>query len=130
MGPLCSVADETWSHAHPEPSDTYDGADTGSGRSWGVVDDTCDGIIEAQVVIDGVRKVARARIVTGPPDFAPDRRPFVSLADDLADRELALPDVDAPVTLAEIADLFRRVFETVSLVQPRCATQPRHKRKF
>jgi hypothetical protein len=100
---------------NPEPSDTYDGADIGSGRSWGVVDDTCDGIIEAQVVIDGVRKVARARIVTGPPDFAPDRRPFVSLADDLADRELALPDVDSPVTLAEIADLFRRVFETVSL---------------
>jgi hypothetical protein len=100
---------------NPEPSDTYDGADIGSGRSWGVVDDTCDGIIEAQVVVDGVRKVARARIVTAPPDFAPDRRPFVSLADDLADRELALPDVDAPVTLAEIADLFRRVFETVSL---------------
>ena len=100
---------------NPEPSDTYDGADIGSGRSWGVVDDTCDGIIEAQVVIDGVRKVARARIVTAPPDFAPDRRPFVSLADDLADRELAMPDVDAAVTLAEIADLFRRVFETVSL---------------
>jgi hypothetical protein len=100
---------------NPEPSDTYDGADIGSGRSWGVVDDTCDGIIEAQVVIDGVRKVAKARIVTAPPDFAPDRRPFVSLADDLADRELAPPDVDAPVTIAEIADLFRRVFETVSL---------------
>ena len=100
---------------NPEPSDTYDGADIGSGRSWGVVDDTCDGIIEAQVVIDGVRKVARARIVTAPPDFAPDRRPFVSLADDFADRELALPDVDAPATLSEIADLFRRVFETVSL---------------
>ncbi len=100
---------------NPEPSDTYDGADIGSGRSWGVVDDTCDGIIEAQVVINGVRNIARARIVAAPPDFAPDRRPFVSLADDLADRELALPDVDNPVTLAEIADLFRRVFETVSL---------------
>jgi hypothetical protein len=100
---------------NPEPSDTYDGADIGSGSSWGVVDDTCDGIIEAQVVIEGVRNVARARIVAAPPDFAPDRRPFVSLADDLADRELALPDLDAPVTLAEIVDLFQRVFETVSL---------------
>jgi hypothetical protein len=29
----------------PQPSDSYDGAHEGTKRSWGVVDDTCDGLI-------------------------------------------------------------------------------------
>jgi len=32
----------------PQPSDSYDGANVGDSRSWGVVDDSCDGIIEAR----------------------------------------------------------------------------------
>jgi hypothetical protein len=109
---------------NPEPSDTYDGADVDpvnpfNNVAWGVVDDTCDAVIEATLVVAGVRLQATARVFVGPPDFAPDRRPFVSLVDDLADRELGTPD---PVTAAnlelaeqEIADLFQRVYETVSL---------------
>ena len=64
------------------------------------------------------RFTAMARVSAGPPDFAPDRRPFASLADDLADRELpALNDAEIadPTTILEVADLLRRVFETVSL---------------
>jgi hypothetical protein len=84
-----------------------------------VVDDTCDAVIEATLVVAGVRLPASARVFVGPPDFAPDRRPFVSLVDDLADRELGTPE---PLTAAdleraeqEIADLFQRVYETASL---------------
>jgi hypothetical protein len=58
-------------------------------------------------------------VFAGPPDFAPDRRPFVALVDELADRTLGTPPevTAADVTLAEaeIADLFERVYETVSL---------------
>jgi hypothetical protein len=107
-------------YVNPEPSDTYDGAGTGTdGRSWGVVDDTCDLLVEAYVVIGGVRLLAVARAFSGPPDFAPDRRHFNSLADILADREKPFVDpIDEDnddLTIAEVADLFQRVFETVSL---------------
>jgi hypothetical protein len=106
----------------PQPSDSYDGANVGDNRSWGVVDDSCDGIIEAQVVIDGIRHVATARVLSSCPDFAPDRRPFYSFADDLADRDKESIVVKADdreqieLTQAEIADLFARVFETASLI--------------
>ena len=76
----------------PEPADTFDGVlDTATGiggQSWGVVDDTCDVVIEATVEVGADRFIANARASAGPPDFAPDRRPFMSLADDLADREI------------------------------------------
>jgi hypothetical protein len=103
----------------PQPSDSYDGANVGSSHSWGVVDDSCDGIIEARVVIKGVRHVARARVLSSCPDFAPDRRPFNSFADDLADRDLQAVTVDGDTkeqTESEIVDLFERAYETASLI--------------
>jgi hypothetical protein len=106
----------------PQPSDSYDGANVGNSRSWGVVDDSCDGIIEAQVVVNGFRKVATARVLSSCPDFAPDRRTLNSLADDLADRDLGPVELDPQddtqiaETQAEIADLFERAFETASLI--------------
>ena len=122
----------TWSAAYnasyarydnPEPSDTYDGADADedpASRSWGVVDDTCDATIEAFVVLRGRRLQARARVTSGPPDFAPDRRPFVSLADDLTQRTRPEPEpVDEGTVddaFAEVADIFTRIFEVVSLM--------------
>jgi hypothetical protein len=77
---------------NPEPSDTHNGADQGANVSWGVVDDTCDGVITAELVVAGRRLVASARVSAGPPEDAPDRRPFASLADDLADRDLEAID--------------------------------------
>ncbi|VIO78630.1 hypothetical protein [Bradyrhizobium ivorense] len=103
----------------PQPCDSYDGADVGNWQSWGVVDDTCDGTITAELVIRGVRFVANARVLSGVPDFAPDRRPFVSLAGDLADRQLPPLEVSEKTrrdTSTEIADLFSRVFETATLM--------------
>lgn len=106
-----------------QPSDAYDGSKVGNETSWGVVDDTCDGIIEARVVIGGERLVARARVIASTPDFAPDRRPFFSFAEDLADRDCPpLPPIEQwdnetiETTEAEIADLFQRAFETVSQI--------------
>jgi hypothetical protein len=104
---------------NPEPSDTYDGADVDAGLAWGVVDDTCDAVLEASLVIAGRRWQARARVFVGPPDFAPDRRPFLSLAEDLADRELPATGAVDPAEQAEIEkeinDLFQRAYETACL---------------
>ncbi|MGH4025805.1 MAG: hypothetical protein ACRDRV_14610, partial [Pseudonocardiaceae bacterium] len=108
-------------YLHPEPSDTYDGAGEGAEQSWGVVDDTSDGVLRAEVVVDGRRFTAAARICVGPPDFAPDRRPFLSLADDLTDRDLEPPGADELLaaeddTQQRLTDLFQRVWETAGLV--------------
>ena len=103
----------------PQPSDSYDGANVGGSRSWGVVDDSCDGIIEARLVIGGARHVATARVLSSCPDFAPDRRPFNSLADDLADRDkppLIVNEETKEETEREIVDLFERAYETASLI--------------
>jgi hypothetical protein len=102
----------------PQPSDSYDGANVGNNRSWGVVDDTCDGVIEAQVIIGDRRFTATARIFSSCPDYAPDRRPFYSIADDLADRDLDPIEVNDDTisdSEHEIGDLFERAFETASL---------------
>jgi hypothetical protein len=105
---------------NPQPADTYDGADDPSrgNLSFGVVDDTCDVLIEASLVLRGrARVTARARVFCAPPDFAPDRRPFVSLADDLIDRDP--PAKEPPEILQDaldrLGDLFQRVWETASL---------------
>jgi hypothetical protein len=110
-------------YTNPEPYDTYDGADQDQDVAWGVVDDTCDGVLEVSLVMRAQRFSAEARIFVGPPDYAPDRRPFASLADDLTDRDEepitrpTLDDKDArDAAKASVADLFARVFETASLL--------------
>ncbi|MBE3638230.1 hypothetical protein [Mangrovicoccus algicola] len=100
----------------PTPMDSYDGARIDPGHSWGLIDDTCDLVIEARVAIAGQLLTAQARAFAGPPDFAPDRRPMYSIRDELEDRELPPAPLDPDTTPAEILDLFRRIFETASLV--------------
>jgi hypothetical protein len=116
----CHYVMDEFGQEDPQPSDSYDGANVGENRSWGVVDDTCDGIIEVQVAINGVRHVATTRILSSCPDYAPDRRPFNSLADDLSDRDKGRMVIrtsdDLKEVQAQIADLFERVFETSSLM--------------
>jgi hypothetical protein len=121
LNPAASWVSYTGTDTDPQPADTYDGADQGRNQSWGVVDDTCDGIITADLVVNGRRFSAQARICVGPPDYAPDRRPFVSLADDLADRDLDPAGAEELLaaeadTQRRLADLFQRVWETASLV--------------
>jgi hypothetical protein len=105
------------------PQDTYDGADVGNDVSLGVVDDTCGGRVEISLRLPApVNRTltTAATIFVAPPDFAPDRRPFLSLADELNDRgsdsvarTAAMSDGDRD---AWVEDLFERIYETLSLL--------------
>lgn len=100
------------------PSGLY-AAEDDTGTSLGFVDDVCDGVITCAIA--GVVS-AKARIVVGPPDYAPDRRPLTSLADGLSDRikrdeVLASAYVDdLHLTSAEVRDLLERVLETMEAI--------------
>lgn len=83
----------------------------------GLIDDVGDGIITVSLS----NHIAHARFTIAPPDYSPDRRPFVSLADGLKDR-IQRDDVenfkylDDPSTTEEIRDLFERILETMELM--------------
>ncbi|MDO9092765.1 MAG: hypothetical protein Q8R98_22885 [Rubrivivax sp.] len=101
----------------PQPQDGYDGSDEGDNTAWGVVDDTCDALISASVAWQGGRCTANARVFVGPPQYAPDRRPFYGIDADLQDRDEPLMEVDADnfdEVKDQVVELFRRVFETAS----------------
>jgi hypothetical protein len=97
------------------PADTVD--ESSVGVSLGVVDDTCDARISAELVLASGSMRCTANVTVGPPHYAPDRRPFLSLADEINDRQhdpqrdAALSDADRA---AWVEDLFERVFETAS----------------
>jgi hypothetical protein len=102
----------------PQPQDGYDGANVGDHRSWGCIDDISDSVIVATMAFAGRCYQAAARVFTSPPDFAPDRRPVFSIADDIADRDelpLDLTTSGMEDTKMEVLDLFQRAFETASL---------------
>ncbi|MGI9000918.1 MAG: hypothetical protein ACR2GH_04555 [Pseudonocardia sp.] len=116
------AADAGWFQAAQEdpgnravPPDTVD--ELSPGVSLGVVDDTCDARVTAELTLTGSVLRCRATITVGPPHYAPDRRPFLSLADEINDRQYD-PARDAALTDAQrsewVEDLFERVFETVS----------------
>lgn len=105
------------------PADTFDFLVGGNNpQALGVVDDTCDARIEVSLRTGAATEPtpARAAILVGPPDFAPDRRPFVSIADDLNDRSGASVARNAAMNDGDldlwVQDLFQRVYETVSLM--------------
>jgi hypothetical protein len=103
-----------------EPSDTYDGADVGAETSLGVIDDTCEVRFELQLALSAAPTLtASAHAFVGPPDFAPDRRPFLSLADELNDRGSSSEARTRSMSDGDkdqwIQDLFERVFETTTL---------------
>ncbi|WP_341531904.1 ferritin-like domain-containing protein (plasmid) [Nostoc sp. UHCC 0302] len=83
--------------------------------SLGLVDDVCDGLVTCSV--QGLKAIGR--IVVGPPDYAPDRRPITSLADGLSDRvsRQSVSELDyvadMNLTTAEVGDLLERVLETM-----------------
>ncbi|HEY9374180.1 hypothetical protein [Streptomyces sp.] len=103
------------------PGGLFAGADVNvdGGVSFGLVDDVCDGLVTVEV--GGL--TAHARVVVTPPDFAPDRRPFTSLADGLMDRvrraevqDPAYVSQDPRMTALEVRDLFERVLEAMDAV--------------
>jgi hypothetical protein len=100
------------------PPDTID--EVSGGTSLGVVDDTCELRIDIDFAPDGRSPLqAHANLFVAPPDFAPDRRPFLTAADELNDRAVDWEERNAALTgraLDEwVSDLFERVYEHVSL---------------
>jgi hypothetical protein len=83
-------------------------------RSWGYFDDECDGIVEAELRLGSHSLFAFARIVAGPPTFAPDSLPIRSVADEL-EQAMWGPNVDK-ATLLEAAEIVRCALETVRLM--------------
>lgn len=105
------------------PGDTYDGAERDNRESFGVVDDTCEVRIGVQLDQTSVGQGlldAEATVWSSPPDYAPDRRPFISLADSINDRAGDRAVRNAAMTTADqeqwVEDLFERTFETLSLM--------------
>ena len=115
-----------------EPGDTYDvinqrqnpqpNQPAGFGPSLGVIDDTCEVHFEISLQRGAALPTLTAKAVAfvGPPDFAPDRRPFLSTADELNDREADAATRNAALGDEEldrwVGDLFERIYETVSLL--------------
>lgn len=104
------------------PGDTYDGASVGNSQSLGVVDDTCEARIEVSFSLPqqaGRVLSAASTVFVSPPDFAPDRRPFLSLADELNDRDGDAASRSAALTPSDrdawVEDLFERIQETSAL---------------
>ena len=97
------------------PSDTFD--ERASGRSLGVVDDAGDARVTTELRLGATGLRCGANVTVGPPHFAPDRRPFVSVADELNDRQDD-PARDAAMSPAQrdkwVEDLFERIYETVA----------------
>lgn len=106
-----------------QPGDTYDVINQNNattGPSLGVVDDTCEVHFDVTLQVSAERALkTRAVAFVAPPDFAPDRRPFLSVADELNDRDGTAAARNAGLTGAALAawveDLFERIYETVSL---------------
>jgi hypothetical protein len=106
------------------PQDTYDliKETPSTGPSLGVVDDTCETRVTVTLTPPGKGRkplVAHANIFAGPPDFGPDRRPFLSLADELGDRGSVSAARSRAMNKDDreqwVEDLFQRIYETVSL---------------
>lgn len=83
-------------------------------RAFGLVDDVGDGVIACRVGA----LMARARIVVGPPDFAPANRTVVSIAENLVDREDRAGPRSGEWSQEELGalahDILERAFETSS----------------
>ncbi len=106
-----------------QPADTYDmvrpeSAQEPTPPSLGVIDDTCEIRVEVTLALPNASPLtAHCSVFVAPPDFAPDRRPFLSLADELNDRSAICHGPAGGAPLDDwVEDLFERVYETVSMM--------------
>lgn len=108
-------------HRFVVPADTFDTRNRQTQASLGVVDDTCEARVVVRLARGGQPALtAHANLFSAPPDYAPDRRPFLSIADELNDRSADAATRNAALSEdqleAWVADLFERIYETVSLL--------------
>jgi hypothetical protein len=114
------------------PGNVYAGDDFDDShrRSWGYLDDECDGIVEVELEVDGVRLSAFARIAAGPPTFAPDSMPIRTVHDEL-EQAMFGPDFDSDVTdkeMDEVREIVRRALDTVRLMNTGQMNKPSKQR--
>jgi hypothetical protein len=113
-GPWANWDEKKWETPalNTNPGGIYWGGD--DGKSRGFLDDACDGIIDVELDCGGPRLSSFARIMAGPPAFAPDSLPIRNILDEL---EMALhgPEVRS-ATNADVQEIVRRAFETVRLM--------------
>jgi hypothetical protein len=94
------------------PGGIYYGGDDGISR--GYLDDACDGIIDVELDADGAKLSSYARVMAGPPAFAPDSLPIRRILEEL---EMAIYGPKAGAgTNAEVQDIVRRAFESIRLM--------------
>ena len=105
------------------PSQIFANDRTPRARSLGYLDDECDGIVDVQLKIGQKTLVAFARIVAGPPQFAPDGLPIRTVLDDLEQAALG-PNVNGLVPLSEAESIVRRAMETVRLMNTAAMNSP------
>lgn len=114
------------------PGNVYAGDDYDDShrRSWGYLDDECDGIVEVELDVAGARLSAFARIAAGPPTFAPDSMPIRTVYDELEQAMLG-PDFDSGVTdkeMDEVREIVRRALDTVRLMNTGQMNKPSKQR--
>ncbi|MER6030970.1 hypothetical protein [Streptomyces sp. NPDC001851] len=100
-----------------QPAGIYAGV--AQGDDWvssGYLDDECDGLVRAELTIDGTLLSAYGRIGAGPPAYAPDSFPVRAVADEL-EQAMFGPTVAADQVSPEAAEeVVRRAFDTVRLM--------------
>lgn len=85
------------------------------GFSLGYFDDSCDGIIDVTLRVNGVDRTAYAHVASGPPDFAPDSYHVRTVSDEF-EQIVHGHEIPGNVTRAETTDIIRRALETVRLM--------------
>jgi hypothetical protein len=103
------------------PNDTYRQARAGdpevrTGRSLGYIDDECDGIVHVELGERRKLLTSYARIVAGPPAFAPDSFPIRTAMDELEQAMFGPDAAPEEATLARVEEILRRAVDTVRLM--------------
>ncbi len=91
-------------------------AQNDNGESKGYLDDGCDGLVYAELTVDGKDLSAYGRVGAGPPAYAPDSFPVRTVAGELDQAMMGpqVPDDEATLELTE--EIVRRAAETVRLL--------------
>jgi hypothetical protein len=117
-GKWLGYADPADSPFATNPGSIYAGfADGDSWRSWGYLDDECDGFVRVTLKrAEGDSLVAVSHICAGPPTFAPDTLPVRVISDELEQIMLGPKVEEEEISIDEAEDIVRRSLETIRLL--------------
>lgn len=117
-GKWLGYADAADSPVATNPGAIYAGyADGDLQRSWGYLDDECDGFV--RVTLKRAAKsdlVAISHICAGPPAYAPDTLPVRVISDELEQIMLGVTVAEDEIPIDEAEDIVRRSLETIRLL--------------